>query len=151
MLISLNNIEKLEETLNEDGNPESLLRLASYYESLEEYDDALEYYKKSDDIQNVIRLYLKENKIDEAIKVFEEGKEKYISSKEQKYLRGYMDGTYLIGNYYEKNNSIKNAIDYYRVSGRFNQAFCLSKEKGLDKEIYALGNASPKKYTEFNS
>ena len=62
MLISLNNIEKLEQTLSEDGNPESLLRLASYYESQEDYEAAMEYYKKADDIQNVIRLYLKENK-----------------------------------------------------------------------------------------
>ena len=144
MLISLNYIDKLEETLKEDGNPESLLRLASYYESQEEYEDAMEYYKKADDIQNVIRLYLKENHIDEAIKVFQEGKEKFKMKKEQKYLKGYMDGAYLIGNYYEKNNSMKNAIDYYRVSGRFNQAFRLAKEKGLDKEIYALGTQAPK-------
>ena len=144
MLISLNYIDKLEETLKEDGNPESLLRLASYYESQEEYEEAMEYYKKADDIQNVIRLYLKENHIDEAIKVFQEGKEKFKIKKEQKYLKGYMDGAYLIGNYYEKNNSMKNAIDYYRVSGRFNQAFRLAKEKGLDKEIYALGTQAPK-------
>ena len=55
-----------------------------------------------------------------------------------------MDGAYLIGNYFEKNNSIKNAIDYYRISGRFNQAFRLAKEKGLDKEIYSLGTQAPK-------
>ena len=144
MLIAVNNIEKLEETLSEDGNPESLLRLASYFESQEENEDAMNYYKKADDIQNIIRLYLKENQIDEAIKVFEEGKEKFKTKKEQKYLKGYMDGAYLIGNYYEKNNSIKNAIDYYRISGRFNQAFRLAKEKGLDKEIYALGTQAPK-------
>jgi intraflagellar transport protein 140 len=144
MLISLNNIEKLEQTLSEDGNPESLLRLASYYESQEDYEDAMEYYKKADDIQNVIRLYLKENKIDDAIKVYEDGKEKYKIKKEQKYLRGYMDGAYLIGNFYEKNNSIKNAIDFYRVSGRYNQAFRLAKEKGLDEEIYSLGTQAPK-------
>ena len=144
MLISLNCIDKLEETLKEDGNPESLLRLASYFESQEEYEEALEYYKKADDIQNIIRLYLKENQIDEALKVFKEGKEKFKSKKEQKYLKGYMDGAYLIGNYYEKNNSMKNAIDFYRVSGRFNQAFRLAKEKGLDKEIYALGTQAPK-------
>ena len=144
MLIAVNNIEKLEETLNEDENPESLLRLASYFESQEEFEDAMNYYKKADDIQNIIRLYLKENQIDEAIKVFEEGKEKFKTKKEQKYLKGYMDGAYLIGNYYEKNNSIKNAIDYYRISGRFNQAFRLAKEKGLDKEIYALGTQAPK-------
>jgi intraflagellar transport protein 140 len=89
-------------------------------------------------------LYLKENKIDDAIKVFEEGKNKYKLKKDQKYLRGYMDGAYLIGNYFEKNNSIKNAIDYYRISGRFNQAFRLAKEKGLDKEIYSLGTQAPK-------
>ena len=144
MLISLNLIDKLEETLKEDDNPESLLRLASYLESQEEYEEALEYYQKADDIQNIIRLYLKENKIDEAIKVFEEGKEKFKTKKEQKYLRGYMDGAYLIGNYYEKNNSIKNAIDYYRTSGRYNQAFRLAKEKGLDKEIENLGTIAPK-------
>ena len=144
MLISLDNIEKLEETLKEEGNPESLLRLASYHESQEQYEEAMEFYKKADDIQNIIRLYLKENHIDEAIKVFEEGKEKFKIKKEQKYLRGYMDGAYLIGNYYEKNNSMKNAIDFYRVSGRFNQAFRLAKEKGLDQEIYALGTQAPK-------
>ena len=144
MLISLNLIDKLEETLKEDNNPESFLRLASYLESQEEYEEALEYYEKADDTQNIIRLYLKENKIDEAIKVFEEGKEKYKTKKEQKYLRGYMDGAYLIGNYYEKNNSIKNAIDYYRTSGRYNQAFRLAKEKGLDKEIENLGTIAPK-------
>ena len=144
MLISLNNIEKLEETLKEEGNPESLLRLASYYESQEDYEEAMEYYKKADDIQNIIRLYLKENHIDEAIKVFQEGKDKFKIKKDKKYLRGYMDGAYLIGNYYEKNNSLKNAIDFYRVSGRFNQAFRLAKEKGLDQEIYALGTQAPK-------
>ena len=144
MLISVNNIEKLEETLTEDGNPESLLRLASYFESQEEYEDAMTYYKKADDIQNIIRLYLKENQVEEAIKIFEEGKENYKTKKEQKYLRGYMDGAFLIGNYYEKNNSIKNAIDFYRISGRFNQAFRLAKENGLDKEIYALGTQAPK-------
>ena len=144
MLISLNYIDKLEEMLKEDENPESWLRLASYLESQEEYEEALEYYIKADDIQNIIRLYLKENKIDDAIKVFEEGKNKYKLKKDQKYLRGYMDGAYLIGNYFEKNNSIKNAIDYYRISGRFNQAFRLAKEKGLDKEIYSLGTQAPK-------
>ena len=55
-----------------------------------------------------------------------------------------MDGAFLIGKYYEENNSTKNAIDFYRVSGRFNQAFRLAKEKGLDNEIYALGTQAPK-------
>ena len=144
MLISLNLIDKLEETLKEEGNPESLLRLASYYESQEDLESAMEFYIKADDIQNVIRLYLKENKIEEAKKVFEEGKEKYKTKKDPKYLKGYMDGAFLIGNYYEKNNSMKNAIDFYRVSGRFNQAFRLAKEKGLDNEIYTLGTLAPK-------
>ena len=64
----------------------------------------MEYYKRADDIQNIIRLFLKENRIEEAKKVFEEGKSKYKSSKDSKYLKGYMDGALLIGNYYEKNN-----------------------------------------------
>ena len=144
MLINLNFIDKLEETLNEDGNPESLLRLASYFESQENLESAMNYYQKADDIQNVIRLYLKENKIDEAKKVFEEGKQKFKINRDPKYLKGYMDGAFLIGNYYEKNNSMKNAIDFYRISGRFNQAFRLAKEKGLDNEIYALGTQAPK-------
>ena len=144
MLINLNYIDKLEETLNEEGNPESFLRLASFFESQEDLEGAMEYYKKADDIQNIIRLFLKENQIEEAKKVFEQGKTKYKSSKEPKYLKGYMDGAFLIGNYYEKNNSMKNAIDFYRVSGRFNQAFRLAKEKGLDNEIYALGTQAPK-------
>ena len=144
MLINLNYIDKLEETLNEEGNPESFLRLASFFESQEDLESAMEYYKKADDIQNIIRLFLKENQIEEAKKVFEQGKTKYKSSKEPKYLKGYMDGAFLIGNYYEKNNSMKNAIDFYRVSGRFNQAFRLAKEKGLDNEIYALGTQAPK-------
>jgi len=105
MLINLNFIDKLEETLNEDGNPESLLRLASYYESQDDLEGAMTYYKKADDIQNVIRLYLKENKIDEAKNVFEEGKKKFKSTHDAKDLKGYMDGAFLIGNYYEKNNS----------------------------------------------
>ena len=113
MLINLNYIDKLEETLNEEGNPESFLRLASFFESQEDLESAMEYYKKADDIQNIIRLFLKENQIEEAKKVFEQGKTKYKSSKEPKYLKGYMDGAFLIGNYYEKNNSMKNAIDFY--------------------------------------
>ena len=137
MLILLNQIDKLEETLIQEGNPESLLRLASYFESQEEYEDALEYYKKADDIQNVIRIYLKNNKI--------ENKKMYNNQTKQKnYLRGYMDGAYLIGNYYEKNNLIKEAIQYYGNSGRINQAFRLAKEKGLDNDIYALAMKAPK-------
>ena len=144
MLIFLNQIDKLEETLNEDGNPESLLRLASYFESQEEYDEALEYYKKADDIQNVIRIYLKNDKIEDAKNVCDEGKQRYNQTKQKNYLRGYMDGAYLIGNYYEKNNLIKEAIQYYGNSGRINQAFRLAKEKGLDNDIYALGLKAPK-------
>ena len=44
----------------------------------------------------------------------------------------------------KNNKKKKNAIDFYRVSGRFNQAFRLAKEKGLDNEIYALGTQAPK-------
>ena len=57
---------------------------------------------------------LKENKIDEAKKVFEEGKQKFKINRDPKYLKGYMDGAFLIGNYYEKNNSMKwlNMIKY---------------------------------------
>ena len=128
MLISKNKFDLLKTTLSESKT--SLLWWASYLESQNDMANAMEYYIKANDTKNIIRLYLKENKLTDAKNIYEKTKDK--------------DGAYLIGNYFEKNNNIKDAILYYGLSGRINQAFRLAKENQLDNDIYALGMKAPK-------
>ena len=130
MLISKNKSELLEQSIGDSNNNISLLWWASYLESKDDFDKALETYKKANDCKNIIRLLLQKNQLEEAIKEY--NKEKDI------------DGAYLIGNYYEKNKDIKNAIIYYGISGRINHAFRLAKENNLDNDIAALGMKAPK-------
>ena len=128
MLISKNKFDLLKTTLSESKT--SLLWWASYLESQNDIANAMEYYKKANDTKNIIRLYLKENKLTDAKNIYDKTKD--------------IDGAYLIGNYFEKNNNIKDAILYYGLSGRINQAFRLAKENQLDNDIYALGMKAPK-------
>lgn len=130
MLISKNKFEMLQVHLDDDTDHTSLLWWASYLESKNDIDGALEYYQKAKDNANIVRLLIKTNKIDEAKKICDETKN--------------IDGQYLLGKYYESNNEIKNAIHYFGTSGRFNQAFRLAKENSLDNDIYAIGMNAPK-------
>ena len=129
LLISKNKIEMLQNTID-DNNASSLIWWASYLESTNDTAKAMSFYEKANDTANVVRLLLKDNKLEKAKKIVDETK--------------HNDAAYLLGGYYENNSDVKNAILYYGISGRINQAFRLAKENGLDNDIYALGMKAPK-------
>lgn len=125
MLISKGRIDLLEKFMSVGTDKNSLYWWASYLEANGEIEKALDCYRKANDWTNIVRVLLAQDKLSEAKQITDETKDQ--------------GACYLLGKYYENIGDIKNAIYYYALSGRINQAFRLAKEHNMDNEIYNLG------------
>lgn len=129
MLVQKNRIDLLEIYMGKGEDLQSQLWWAAYLESQGDLDNSMLYYKKAKDWSNLTRLLLSLNRSAEAKEICDDKKDPGAS--------------YLMGHFHEGQNDIRNAIYYYALSGRINQAFRLAKEHNLDAEIYNLGLKAP--------
>jgi intraflagellar transport protein 140 len=125
MLVNNNRLDLLEAYMGKGEDLLSLLWWASYSESQGDFEKALLYYRRAKDWSNVVRILIQMNRITEAKEICDNLKDP--------------GACFLMGRYYESISDIRNAIYYYALSGRINQAFRLAKEHNMDIEIFNLG------------
>jgi intraflagellar transport protein 140 len=124
MLIKNGKENELEQFINNEKDSKLYVWWASYCERNGKLEEAMEYFTKAKDHTNICRIYLANNKIDEAKQICDETKDQ--------------GACYLLGRLLEETGEIKEAINYYALSLRINQAFRLAKSNNLDGEIYNL-------------
>ena len=129
MLIQKNKMSILEEFINKETDPDFFRWWASYCERNDNIDQAIAYYKKANDYTNIVRILISTNNMEEARRICNETKDP--------------GACFLLGRAMEDNNENKEAIYYYGMSMRINQAFRLAKEHNMDSEIYNLGLQAP--------
>jgi intraflagellar transport protein 140 len=124
MLIHKGRGDLLEKHMKDEG-AENSSWWAAYLENEGQIEKALEYYKKIKDWSNVVRLLIMCKRVEEAKDICDDSKNQ--------------GAAFLMGRHYESIGDIKQAIFYYALSGRINQAFRLAKDNNMDVEIYNLG------------
>lgn len=126
----------LERYVNSKADKELFRWWAQLMESRDDKEAALRYYKQAEDYGNYVRLLCLKEEYDRAVAICEEVKDKVAY--------------FYLAKHFEKENFIKEAIQYYSFSGRFYHAVTLAKANKEDGQVMSLSlqSGDPKILTQ---
>eukprot|EP00002_Diphylleia_rotans_P014154 TRINITY_DN2751_c0_g1_i8.p1 TRINITY_DN2751_c0_g1~~TRINITY_DN2751_c0_g1_i8.p1 ORF type:complete len:1267 (-),score=275.99 TRINITY_DN2751_c0_g1_i8:1005-4805(-) len=125
MLFYSNNMEQLEAYVNTVNEPALFKWWAKFVESTRNYDKALHFYQKAADHFSLVRIYCSVyGNFQKAAEIVNESNSG--------------PAAYHLAHHYELKGQVKEAINYYTRSKRYNHAIRLAKENGFENELVSL-------------
>jgi len=129
MLFDAQQIPALKEFVDRMGDKELYKWWAQYAESNARFKEALSYYEKAVDHLSIVRVLCFHNKVDRAAEVVNQS--------------GDDGAAYHLAKQYESKGLVKQAIQFYQRSGRFNHAIRLAKAHDLAGELNMMAISAP--------
>jgi len=124
MLWNHQQIAELELYVKRSEDKDLLCWLAQYRESNAEYDPALQLYQQAGDTLSRVRLYCFMNDTDTAKKLVEQTQDKIAA--------------YHLARHYEDQGQLRDAIQYFTISGAYRRAISISKDQDMEQDVLQL-------------
>ena len=124
MLFDAQQLGELNSYIDSTNDPELLRWWAQYSESNQRFREAVQYYERAKDHLAIVRVLCFHNKVDRAAEVVNQS--------------GDDGAAYHLAKQYESKGLVKQAIQFYQRSGRFNHAIRLAKQYSLDADLMAF-------------
>lgn len=124
MLYSNMKVAELERYVNQKRDAELFRWWAQLLESKADIAGAIRCYTDAEDFGSVIRVYINQGEVEKAMNLCKEKDSKV--------------GWYLLGQYFERQNEVRDAMQLYAKSQRFHHAARLAQENKLDGELMSL-------------
>jgi len=129
MLYAHKQLQLLHNYVNRSKDTKLLKWYAKLLESNEEYNAALSYYEKANDYVSMVRLCCETGDIQRA--------ESMVNSSKSK------GAAFHLASYYEDNEQVNKAIDFYQLSTGYHHALRLAKEHNLEELLIDIALKVP--------
>lgn len=124
MLYNLQQLTELEQYVGMTQDSKLIQWWAEYAESVENFPEAMKFYHQANDVNGEVKVLCHLGELERAEELCNETND--------------LAACYRLARFYEKNDNIKKAVEFFKLAKRFNHGIRIAKEAGLDTEVMML-------------